>query len=228
MAVKFTWHGHATISLETSGYAVLVDPYFSGNPTADATPENVNPDFILVTHGHGDHVGDAVAIAKRTNAVVISNAEISSWLKKQGVPNTHAQHLGGGYRHPFGYVKLTMALHGSGLPDGSYGGNPAGFLITTNDGRKIYLAGDTGLFGDMRLIGEEEIDLAVLPIGDNYTMGPEDALRAVKLIQPRRVIPIHYNTWDLIAQDVESWAKTVREQTGAEVQVMQPGETVEI
>ena len=113
----------------------------------------------------------------------------------------HPQHLGGGFQHPFGYLKLTLALHGSALPDGSYGGNPAGFLLTTHAGEKIYMAGDTGLFGDMRLIGEEGVTLAVIPIGDNYTMGPDDALRAVKLLTPEYVIPIHYSTWGLIAQD---------------------------
>jgi L-ascorbate metabolism protein UlaG (beta-lactamase superfamily) len=141
---------------------------------------------------------------------------------------THAQHLGGGHTFPFGYVKLTMALHGSALPDGSYGGNPAGFLITIPTGEKLYLAGDTGLFGDMRLIGEEGLDLAVIPIGDNYTMGPADALRAVKLLQPRVVIPIHYSTWGLIAQDAQAWAEQVREKTSAEAVVLQPGESFSV
>jgi L-ascorbate metabolism protein UlaG (beta-lactamase superfamily) len=127
--------------------------------------------------------------------------------------------------HPFGYLKLTLALHGSGLPDGSYGGNPAGLLLTTNDDKKIYMACDTGLFGDMRLIGEEGIDLAVIPIGDNFTMGPDDALKAVKLIQPKHVIPIHYNTWELINQDPDSWANRVKSETGAKVHVLQPGES---
>ena len=202
----------------------MIDPFFIGNPAATVSADRVTADFILVSHGHGDHVGDAVAIAKRTGATIISNAEISGWFKKQGV-NAHAQHLGGGYRHPFGYLKLTLALHGSGLPDGSYGGNPAGFLLTTNDGEKIYMAQDTGLFGDMKLIGEEGIDLAILPIGDNYTMGPDDALRAVKLLQPKNVIPIHYNTWDLIAQDPNAWATRVEKETGAKVHVLKPGES---
>ena len=224
MNTQLTWYGHAALGLKTGGFDVLVDPYFSGNPAASAKAADLPADFILVTHGHGDHVGDTVAIAKRTGALVVSNFEICNWLGKQGV-TTHGQHLGGGHQHPFGYLKLTLALHGSALPDGSYGGNPAGFLLTTNDGRKIYMAGDTGLFGDMRLIGEEGIDLAVIPIGDNYTMGPADALRAVKLLQPRHVIPIHFNTFDLIAQDAVAWAEQVERETGAKVLLLRPGQT---
>jgi L-ascorbate metabolism protein UlaG (beta-lactamase superfamily) len=227
MVTKVTWYGHAAMGLNTDGYDVLVDPYLSECPTAAVKPEDVNPDFILLSHGHGDHLGDTIPIAKRSGATVISNAELSGWLGDQGL-TTHAQHLGGGYKHPFGYLKLTLAIHGSGLPDGSYGGNPAGFLLTTNEGKKIYLACDTGLFGDMRLIGEEGIDLAVLPIGDNYTMGPDDALRAVKLIEPKEVIPIHYDTFGLIAQDADAWAKRVEEETSTKVHVIKPGESVTV
>ncbi len=225
MSETIIWYGHATLGLETSGYLALIDPFFQDNPATNINSANINPQFILITHGHHDHIGDSISIAKRTNALVISNAEIISWLRKQGLENLHAQHLGGGHQHPFGYLKLTLALHGSGLPDGSNGGNPAGFLITTNDNKKIYIAGDTGLFGDMRLIGEEGIDLAILPIGDNFTMGPEDALRAVKLIQPKHVIPIHYNTWDLIAQNANQWAQRVELETDAQVHVIPPGGT---
>ncbi len=224
MSTKLTWYGHAALGIETGGYHLLVDPYLSGNPAASISPDQVPADFILISHGHGDHVGDAVQIAKRTGAQAISNFEIAAWLGKKGI-KTHAQHLGGGFHHPFGYLKLTLALHGSALPDGSYGGNPCGFLLTTREGRKLYLAQDTGLFGDMRLIGEEGIDLAVLPIGDNYTMGPEDALRAVKLIRPRHVIPIHYDTFDLIVQDEQAWAERVRAETGTQAHILRPGES---
>lgn len=222
---RLTWYGHATLGLETDGKHILIDPFFSGNPASPVSADKVSADYILVTHGHGDHVGDTVAIAKRTGATVISNFEICNWLSGQGVKHTHSQHLGGGFRHPFGYLKLTLALHGSALPDGTYGGNPAGFLLTTNDGKKIYFAGDTGLFGDMQLIGDEGLDVAVIPIGDNFTMGPEDALRAVKLLRPKTVIPIHFGTWDLINQDARRWAERVKSETGAEVVVLEPGKS---
>ncbi|MEJ5222985.1 MAG: metal-dependent hydrolase [Anaerolineales bacterium] len=222
---KFTWYGHATLGLETGGYKLLIDPFFSGNPAAPVGADAVAADYILITHGHGDHVGDTVAIAKRTGATAISNFEIASWLAAHGVAKTHGQHIGGGYKHPFGYLKLTLALHGSQLPDGSNGGNPAGFLLTANDGKKIYLAGDTGLFGDMRLIGEEGLDVAVIPIGDNFTMGPDDALRAVKMLMPKTVIPIHFGTWGLIDQDAAAWAARVEKETGVKVVVLRPGES---
>ncbi len=225
MTTKITWYGHATIGIETAdGYKILVDPFFTGNPAASTTADKVSADFIVVSHGHGDHVGDAIDIAKRLNIPIISNYEITNWLSAKGVEKVHPQHIGGGFKHPFGYLKLTLALHGSALPDGSYGGNPAGILLTTNDGKKIYLAQDTGLFGDMQLIGEEGIDLAMLPIGDNFTMGPDDALRAVKLISPKHVIPIHYNTWPLIEQDPHAWAKRVEAETAAQPHVLKPGD----
>jgi len=204
----------------------LVDPFLTGNPAASTTADKPPADFILISNGHSDHVGDAVSIARRTGATIISNFEIASWFTNQGLTG-HPQHIGGGFQYPFGYVKLTQALHCSALPDGSNGGNPAGFLITA-EGKKIYLACDTGLFGDMALIGDEGIDLAVLPIGDNFTMGPEDALRAAKLVRAKNVIPVHYNTFDLIKQDARAGAKRVEAETQSKVTVLDPGQTFKL
>jgi len=227
MATTLRWYGHATIGMESNGYRLLVDPFFKGNTATTQKPDEIEADYILITHGHGDHVGDAQQIARRTGATIISNAEICTWFARQGF-KTHAQHLGGGYHYPFGYLKMTYALHGSALPDDSYGGNPGGFLLTTLDGKKIYLAGDTGLFGDMKLIGDEGIHLAVLPIGDNYTMGPDDALLAVKLLRAETVVPIHYDTFELIRQDAAAWAKKVAASTETRVVLMKPGDQIHV
>ncbi len=224
---RVTWYGHACFLIETQGTRLLIDPFLTGNPLAPVRADAVHPQYILVSHGHGDHLGDTVAIAKRTGATVISNFELNDWFVAQGVENTHPQHIGGGFNYPWGRVKLTIAHHGSGLPDGSYGGNPAGFLFYL-EGKKIYHACDTGLFYDMKLIGEEGIDLAILPIGDNFTMGPDDALKAVKLIEPKQVVPIHYNTFDVIQQDPQAWARRVQNETSVKVVVMKPGDTLEL
>jgi L-ascorbate metabolism protein UlaG (beta-lactamase superfamily) len=228
MTTRLTWLGHACLLLESDGRRLLIDPFLTGNPAAARQADEVQADYILVSHGHGDHLGDTIALAQRTGATVIANYEISQWLQGQGVAKVHGQQHGGSHAFPFGRVKLTLAFHGSALPDGSYGGNPCGFLITFNDGKRVYDAADTGLFGDMRLIGEEGIDLAIVPIGDNYTMGPDDALRAVKLLQPRKVVPIHYNTWPVIAQDGAAWAQRVRQETQAEPVVLKPGEGIDV
>ena len=224
---RLTWYSHAVIEIETAGTKLLVDPFLSGNPAAPVQPIYLSPDVILVSHGHGDHVGDTVPMAKRTGAQVVSNFEIAGWLENQGLENVHPMHIGGGHDFPWGRVKLTNALHGSVLPDGTYGGNPCGFLFTV-EGKKIYHACDTGLFYDMKLIGEEGVDLAILPIGDNFTMGPDDALRAVKLLEPKQVLPIHYNTFDLIAQDAGGWKARVEAETGATVTVLKAGESMEV
>jgi L-ascorbate metabolism protein UlaG (beta-lactamase superfamily) len=228
MATRVRWLGHACLLVETDGINILIDPFLTGNPAAAAKPTEVPADFVLISHGHGDHVGDAIAIAKRTGATAIANYEISEWLQKQGLTKVHGMQHGGGFAFPFGRLKMTLAFHGSALPDGSNGGNPAGFHLFLKDGTRIYDAADTGLFGDMKLIGDEGIDLAILPIGDNYTMGPADAIRALKLLRPKTVLPIHYNTFDLIKQDVEAWAKDVRTRTDVKPVVVKPGEWVNV
>jgi L-ascorbate metabolism protein UlaG (beta-lactamase superfamily) len=232
MSTRLQWLGHACLLFESGGKHVLVDPFLAGNPKAATSADTVPADLILISHGHGDHVGDAVQIAERTGAKVLSNYEIAEWLKdEKGLPESQVlglQHGGGTTIPGIGRVKLTLAFHGSVLPDGRNGGNPCGFLITFDDGTKVYDAADTALFGDMSLIGEEGLDLAVLPIGDFYTMGPDDALRAVKRLTPKRVVPIHYNTFPAIAQDADAWAERVRKTTEAEPVVLQPGDWLDL
>jgi L-ascorbate metabolism protein UlaG (beta-lactamase superfamily) len=227
MPVTLTWLGHASWQLRTERHTILVDPFLDDSPNAPVKANDVAADFILVSHGHFDHIADAAKIANRTGATVVSNYEITTWLAKQHeVKNTVGGNLGGGADLAFGRVKLTLAFHSSSLPDGSNGGNPCGFLLSLSSGQRIYFACDTGLFGDMSLIGAGGLDLAVLPIGDLFTMGPEDALEAVKLLKPKRVIPSHYNTWPPIAQDAEKWAARVRAETAAEAVVLKPGGTL--
>jgi L-ascorbate metabolism protein UlaG (beta-lactamase superfamily) len=228
MATRVRWLGHACLLCESNGSHVLIDPFLNDNPKAPVKADAVPADFILVSHGHSDHIGDTIAIAKRTGATVIANYEIAGWLQKQGLKKVHGMQHGGSRPFPFGTVKLTLAFHGSQLPDGSYGGNPCGFYLTLMDGKRVYDAADTALFGDMKLIGEEGIDVAFLPIGDNYTMGPSDALRAVALLKPGRVVPIHFDTFDLIKQDAHQWANDVRAGRLAEPIVMKPGDWLEV
>lgn len=224
MAIKLTWYGHACWLIDTGKHRLLIDPFLSGNPVAPVKAEHVNPDFILVSHGHSDHLGDTIDIAKRTEATVLSNFEIAAYCEGRGC-KVHPLHIGGSHEFSFGRVKLTIAHHGSSFPDGHYAGTPCGFLFTLGKA-KIYDAADTGLFYDMKLIGDEKIDVAMIPIGDNFTMGPDDAVRAAKLIRPKVLIPMHYNTFDLIKQDPRSFANRVKKALPkTKIAVLKPGES---
>ncbi len=223
MAIKVTWLSHSAFALDIDGIAVLIDPFLTGNPLAAADPAEIPADYILVTHGHGDHLGDTVPIALRTGATVIAMNEIANWAQAQGVQKTHGQNVGGAFAYPFGDAKFVRAEHSSTFPDGTYAGLACGIVLFA-EGKKLYFAGDTGLFSDMQLIGDLGIDVAFLPIGDNYTMGPDDALRAVEFLRPQAVFPIHYNTFDWIQQDVASWAQRVHIGTDARAIVVDPGD----
>ena len=227
MSVDVTWLGHNCWSIRSGKHTILIDPFLSESPTAPKRPEEVAADVILISHGHGDHTGDVVAIAERTGAAVVTNYEISLWLAEKGVKKCVGGNLGGWSKHAFGDVQLTLAHHSSVLPDGTYGGNPAGFLVRTG-GKQLYFACDTALFMDMQLIGAAGLDLAVVPIGDLYTMGPDDALQAVKWLQPKHALPCHYDTFPPIAQDGKAWAARVTSATGAKGHAPKPGETIAI
>ncbi|HVT29292.1 MAG TPA: metal-dependent hydrolase [Lacipirellulaceae bacterium] len=224
MPTTVTWFGHNAWSIETAGTTILLDPFLNDSPVSPVKADEVKADFILLSHGHGDHVGDTARISQRTGAPVMANFEVGNWLKKQGVAEDKVigMNPGGGIQQPFGHVKFTIAHHSSSMPDGAYGGVPGGFLLRLVDAR-IYFACDTGLFLDMKMIGTGGLDLAVLPIGDLYTMGPQDSIDAIKLLNPKRVAPCHYNTWPPIAQDAAAWAERVRSHTAAEPVVLEPG-----
>jgi L-ascorbate metabolism protein UlaG (beta-lactamase superfamily) len=229
MSTRVQWLGHACLLIESDGKRVLIDPFLSGNPMAAAKPDEVEADVILVSHGHEDHLGDTLAIARRTGATVVANYELGTWLKGQGLTKVHGMQHGGGCQvDPAIHVKLTVAFHGSTLPGGGYGGNPCGFLVSFADGSRIYDAADTALFGDMKLIGEEGIDLAILPIGGHYTMDPGDAVRAAKLVGAKFVIPGHYNTFPAIQQDPQAFKADLEARTGSKGVVLAPGESFEL
>jgi L-ascorbate metabolism protein UlaG (beta-lactamase superfamily) len=225
--MQLTYLGHSAIALELDKQQVLIDPFISGNPVAKASPDDFSPSHIIVTHAHGDHYGDTETIAKSSGATLISTVEIVNYAAKNGVDG-HGMNIGGGFDFDFGRVTFTPAWHSSAFPDGSYGGMPMGVVVESS-GKTLYHAGDTALFSDMKLIGSKwSIDVALLPIGDNFTMGPEDALTAVTLLEPKVVIAVHYNTFDLIAQDAQAFKTNVETRTKASCVVLEPGQTYSV
>lgn len=226
--MRVTYFGHSCFFVETARARLIIDPFLTGNPTAATTAADVRCDYILVSHGHEDHTGDALALAKQNGATIVANYEITEYFAAQGA-KTHGMNPGGGYNFPFGRVKLTIAHHTSSVEAGLhpiYLGVPCGILVHA-DGKTLYHAGDTALFLDMQLIGRAGLDLAMLPIGDNFTMGPEDAVTALDFLKPKAAIPMHYNTWPLIAQDGAAFAKLAA-QSGHTVHALQPGAALEI
>ncbi len=229
MPTQITWFGHNAWSIESFGKTVLVDPFIDDSPTAPVKSDELKADFILLSHGHSDHLGDTIKIAQRTGAMVLTNFEVGEWLKGQGLAEGKVigMNPGGGIAQAFGHAKFTIAHHSSSLPDGSYGGVPGGWLLAL-EGARVYFACDTAMFFDMKFIGSGGLDLAVVPIGDLFTMGPDDSLDAIKLLNPKRVAPCHYNTWPPIEQDAHAWAQQVRSHTAAEPIVLEPGEKIRL
>ncbi|WP_201745332.1 metal-dependent hydrolase [Alteribacter lacisalsi] len=227
--MKLSYHGHSIVKIETNGKTILIDPFINGNDTTDLDADSVKADVILLTHGHNDHVGDTVEIAKRNDALVVAPFELATYLGWQGV-NTHPMHIGGAHEFDFGRVKLTQAFHGSAYTEEEnqrivYTGMPAGILLFA-EGKTVYHAGDTALFSDMKILGERyDIDAAFLPIGDNFTMGPDDAALAAEWIGARKVIPVHYNTFPVIEQNPDSFVQALPGGAGV---VMNPGDEMEL
>jgi len=225
--MKVSYHGHSVVKIETNGKVILIDPFLTGNPKTDLKAEDVKVDAIILSHGHGDHVGDTVALAKRNNAVVVAPFELATFLGWQGV-NTHPMHIGGSHVFDFGKVKFTQAFHGSSYIDEenqtiTYTGMPARILFTAEE-KTVYHAGDTALFSDMKLIGSlNNIDVAFLPIGDNFTMGPEDAVLAAEWIGAKTVVPMHYNTFPVIQQNPHLFVQKLTSSTG---KVLEAGESI--
>ncbi|MBM7096450.1 metal-dependent hydrolase [Bacillus sp. H-16] len=226
--MKLSFHGHSVVKIETNGKTILIDPFITGNDLCDLDAGKVKADVILLTHGHNDHVGDTIDIAKRNDALVVAPFELATYLGWQGL-NTHPMHIGGAHEFDFGRVKLTQAFHGSAYTDDEkqeiiYTGMPSGILFFA-EGKTIYHAGDTALYSDMKLLEKYRIDVAFLPIGDNFTMGPDDAAVAAEWIGAKKVVPMHYNTFPVIEQNPESFAESLGNDTG---HVMKPGDEVEV
>lgn len=228
--MKITYLSHSCVEIETAGHRLLIDPFITGNPLAPVKAVDLNPDFILLTHGHDDHVGDAADIARRTGATIIANFEIATYFGSLGL-NTHGMYHGGKWDFPFGRAKMVIAHHGSGFSAGDgrliYMGNPAGYVLTL-EGKNVYHAGDTCVFLDMELIGKmHPLDLAILPIGDNFTMGIEEATEALRLLRPKKTMPIHFDTWDLIKADTQAFAAAATS-VGVVPKVLAPNQSIEL
>lgn len=223
MKLRYLGHSGISLSVPAAGrtFQIVIDPFLTGNPSTPVTPESLSPDYVLVTHAHGDHWGDTPLLAKAHGATVVGTAEVADYAQAAGLAS-HGMNIGGSHAFDFGSVRLTPAWHSSSFPDGTYGGMPTGVVVQAA-GLRIYHAGDTALFSDMSLVGRRGLDLALLPIGDNYTMGPDDAIEAVKLLEPRYVMPIHYNTFPLLTQDAAEFKRRVRTETDAACLLLQPG-----
>ena len=222
---KLTYFGHSAFLVEHNSYKILIDPFITGNPLAPVKADDLTADFIVLSHAHRDHFGDTLDIAKRCNSTVIAVNELANYVASKGA-KAHNMHIGGSYEFPFGRVKFTIAHHGSSANEGEYMGEPAGILLFL-DGKVLYHAGDTGLFADMKLIGElHKINVALLPIGDNFTMGMNDALKAVELLNPELTIPMHYNTFPVIKADPDKFVEMVKA-LGKNARKLEFGETFE-
>lgn len=222
MAVSFTWFGHSAFSLDIDGHKVLIDPFLNDNPLSTTKADDVDAEVILLTHAHGDHSADVESIAKRTGATLVTNFECGNYFMGKGVEKVFQGNPGGSFRNDFMTAKWTIAHHSSSFPDGTYGGQPNGFIIDAGDFR-LYFAGDTAVFLDMQVIGDHDIDYAFMPIGDVFTMGPDDSLQAIEFVRPKYVIPMHYNTFPPIMQDAGEWANRVNSETDAKPIVLDPG-----
>ncbi len=222
--LKLTYLSHSSFMLSDGEYTIVIDPFVNGNQNAPVAIDSIKPDFIVLTHAHGDHLGDAIQIAKDNDSMIVAVNELANYVASQGV-KAHNMHIGGAWNFPFGRLKFTIAHHGSSTPDGLYMGEPAGVVITMG-GKTVYHAGDTGIFLDMKLIGElNPIDVYMAPIGDNFTMGVDDAVKSVEFVNPKLAIPMHYNTFPIIEADPNVFKSKV-ESLNKEARVMDFGESI--